>query len=733
MRPPGIRAARVARIAEILSGIGLAAVLALPRLVPVERIRARALWEAENALHRRVEAGDVRLEVFTGLGAGVENFAVRNGPGWESPALFSAERVSFKLAFWPLLARRVEVERIVVDEPTFAVERNERGETNLDDLAARARELSRSGAAGAPPLAMPRALVPESFLVSRIELRRGRVVFLDRLAAAGRAVRVAVEDVDASVRDIGSKAATRFDVTARFLSDAGRNVSIRGSIAPPRRGTLAESPLRASLSVRELDVERIAALAPPVARDARGALSVEATAEGAVLGALTLAGKASLVPRGATRLPPIHGEWAATLDWPSESLVVHRATVHAGSLPVTAEGRVDGLRGASPRIDVRVASPGGVDLRHALSLAAAAGRAVPANVRLSGRLRFEARFRGDSSDLAARVQADASSFDAQVDGRPVFAAAALHASAASRGASAAEGRIAAPSGSVRGIPFEDLMSEWRWNDGTLVVTPLLRVFGGRVGMRMEASLARPDSQSRIAVELAGLPADRLTENAPAPLRGLIGGTVGGWLTMSGRGLGTEAFARTAEGEGRISVSRAELRSVRLLPEIVKTVARVGRAAGFDVPDGIDAPRPFELSSGFRFGGGRVATPDLTLSSGDVVIRAGGSVAPDRTLAYRGRVVLGRDAVASFGRIGAYLADSRGRFEIPFSVSGPADAPRVSVELDAYDIGRRLVQARVRDSLPDRARRILDGVLQGLDGSGFRPLERLRGFLSGSGR
>jgi len=34
------------------------------------------------------------------------------------------------------------------------------------------------------------------------------------------------------------------------------------------------------------------------------------------------------------------------LDWPAESLVIHRATVRAASLPLAAEGRVDGLRSA---------------------------------------------------------------------------------------------------------------------------------------------------------------------------------------------------------------------------------------------------------------------------------------------------------------------------------------------------------------------------------------------------
>src|SRR5262249_55727440 len=140
---------RAVRVAEIASGFGLALLLALPRVVPVERIRARALASVEHALHRRVEAGRGRLPIFSRPPAGLENFSVRNAPGWESPALFSAERVSLKLAFWPLLSRRVEIERIVVDGPTVSVERNERRESNVDDLRDPARlgalATSRSG------------------------------------------------------------------------------------------------------------------------------------------------------------------------------------------------------------------------------------------------------------------------------------------------------------------------------------------------------------------------------------------------------------------------------------------------------------------------------------------------------------------------------------------------------------------------------------------------------------
>jgi len=724
MRPP-LR--RVVRIAEVLSGRGLALALALPRLIPAERIRARALAAAEEALHRPVEAGDARLEIFSGLGAGLDNLSVRNAPGWDSPTLFSAERVSLKVAFWPLLARRIEIDRIVVDAPTVAVERNEKGESNIDDLR-RDASLATGPDAGAEVL----SLRPRAFLVSRVDVRHGRLVFVDRLAAAGRAARLALDDVTGSVRDIGSAAPVSFDVDARFLSDSGRNVSVRGIVARPPGGDLASAPLRVLYSAKNLDLSRLAPWAGAASREA-GAFTVEGSAEGAALGALTLAGRAALTPSDSSRLPPLEGEYALTLDAPSDSLTIRRSALRVGSLPLTAEGRIDSLRGA-PRLDLRLATPESVSIERILSLASAAGR-LPGALRASGRLRFEARVRGPASDVAARVEADGSSLDAEVEGRPVFAAASLHAAVASRGRTDASGRVAVPSGSLRGVPFDDLSADWSWKDGTLVVAPFLRVFGGRVGMRLEADLRRPESDSRLAFELAGVPLDRLASAAPGPTpsaASLLGGTLSGWMTMTGRGLGTELFARTAAGEGRLTVSRAELRTVRVMPEIAKTLARIGRAAGLDVPDGIDTPRQFALQTGVRFGGGRVETPDVTLTSGDVVVHAGGSVAPDRTLSYRGRVVLGPAAVRGFGRLGTYLADSRGAFEIPFHVAGPASSPEVSVDLDAMTIGRRLVSGRLRDALPERARRIVDGVLGRLEGTGGSPLERFRALFSPRG-
>ena len=120
-------ARRILLALAIVVGLLVAVIAALPSLLSFDAVRARLVAAAESALHRKVEARAIRLQIFSGLGAGAEGVVVRNGPGWETPALLTAERVSVKLAFWPLLSRRIEIRRIVLEGATVTIERDPRG------------------------------------------------------------------------------------------------------------------------------------------------------------------------------------------------------------------------------------------------------------------------------------------------------------------------------------------------------------------------------------------------------------------------------------------------------------------------------------------------------------------------------------------------------------------------------------------------------------------------------
>src|SRR5262245_28414059 len=166
------------------AGLLLALLFALPYVVSLDSARARILGAAESALHRKVEAGAIRLEIFSGLGAGLEKVAVKNGPGWQGPALLLADRFSVKVAFWPLLSRRIEIRKVVLEGATLAVERDEKGSWSTDGFLT-APASAGSGAPG-PPAA--------GLLVSRLEVRRGRLSFADRKVAPGQTMTTSLDD-----------------------------------------------------------------------------------------------------------------------------------------------------------------------------------------------------------------------------------------------------------------------------------------------------------------------------------------------------------------------------------------------------------------------------------------------------------------------------------------------------------------------------------------------------------
>ena len=60
----------------VLGFIGLIVVVLaiLPYVLSLDSIKAQVLTQAEASLNRNVELGQVRLQIFTGLGAGLEPF-----------------------------------------------------------------------------------------------------------------------------------------------------------------------------------------------------------------------------------------------------------------------------------------------------------------------------------------------------------------------------------------------------------------------------------------------------------------------------------------------------------------------------------------------------------------------------------------------------------------------------------------------------------------------------------
>ncbi len=709
---------RLFRILAIAAGILILAVLALPFLVPLDSLRPRIVAAAESALHRKVEVGKMRLQIFSGLGAGVEKVVVRNPEGWESPALLSADEISIKVAFWPLLSRRVEVRRIVLDGVTVTVERSAAGALNVDDfLSAGSRESAPASQAAAAAL-----------LVSRIEIARGRALFVDRKVAPGQTVTLALEDLTGRITDVGPTTPANFDLAARFLADSGRNLTLKGAFGPPpTSGPVGQAPLKAAFAAKDLELARLSPYVAAFRANDPGTFSVSGTAEGAPLGALVIAGRLALVSAGgASPVPDADGTFALAFDWGAGTLAITNTLLSAANLPLKLEGRIDGLR-KEPRVDLRLSTPGEVSIDTVSGLPGIAG-ALPDGVKLSGRARLEAEIRGPSSDLEMRASVDAAPLGVSSGGQPMVTAASAHATLGSRGKAPLAGRFTIPSGKLRDVPFENLAADWTWDKGALTLVPSATVFGGTLSARIESNFAHPQAESRMSFEVRGVQAQPLLESATS-IRGVFSGSLSGKMALSSRGLNWDAVSKTGKGEGRLSVADADLRTVQLMPEVARALSAVGQVAGFQVPASLESTKFSTLETSLRLADGRVATPDLKLAGRDVAATADGSLGLDRTMAYQGRIVLGPAVVKSLGNAGKYIADSEGKLSLPFRASGPIASPKVTIdESIVADLGRRILAREAGARVGGTAGKMLGDALEGGGDPKSNPVDLLQQFL-----
>jgi AsmA protein len=687
--------------------------------VSLDTMRAKAVAAAEATLHRKVEIGAMRLQIFSGLGASVEHVVVHNGKGFESPSLLSADRVSVKVAFWPLLSRRLEVRRLAFDGVVLTVERAPSGALNVNDaLSAGKRDSAPASQAAAAALS-----------VSTLEIARGRVAFVDRKVAPGTAITVAIDDLSGQVADVGPSRPARFAFAARFLADKARNLSVSGTFGPPPSGApVGETPLEAEVGAQNVALARLAPYVAAFAASDPGVFNLTGRVSGKLLGSLALSGRIALDPPAGARLPAVDGTFTASLDWGRGSFSLARSVFDVAELPIALEGRVDDLH-ATPRVDLRAGTPGEVGLDHVTGLPGLAGR-FPAGWKLGGRVRVDVQIQGAVSALDVRGAADASELAVSRDGRPMFEAPSFHATVDARGPETLAGRLTAPAGAFDAVPFQNLRADWTWTKAVLMLAPTADVFGGTLTARADTDFSKPKSESRLSLDVRGVQAQPLVEAATSA-RNVLAGTLDGKISLTSPGFGWDAISKSGRGEGRLSVKDADLRTLQLMPEVAQTLGAVGRVAGFQVPPSLESTKFSMLETSLQLADGRVATPDLVLTGRDITASADGSLGLDKSLAYAGRVVLGPALVKSLGSAGRDLADAQGRVSLPFHASGQITAPRVTIdESVVVELGRRVLAREAGDRLGGAAGKALRDALGGGDtgGKAADPMDVLQRLL-----
>ncbi|MBS3731515.1 MAG: AsmA family protein, partial [Desulfobacterales bacterium] len=223
----------------IVAGLVVLAVILLvvaKLFVTPERIRRTVLPLAEKSLDRKVEIGDIRIRLFSGVS--IENLQVRMREG--DQRFVSADSLVLRYQLLPLLKKQVVIDAVRLKNPTIHVIRNADGSFNFSDLLKNKGESMT--AAGKPALAQAGNGPAVNLLVSTVKISDGQLEFTDRTVGA-EPFEYRASGLTGSAKDISLEKAFPFNLSAR-LNEAGFSVS--GTFNP------ASGKIQANAELKEL-------------------------------------------------------------------------------------------------------------------------------------------------------------------------------------------------------------------------------------------------------------------------------------------------------------------------------------------------------------------------------------------------------------------------------------------------------------------------------------------------
>ncbi len=419
---PGMTRQRLARKLALgllgLLGCALLVVVMLPYIISLDGVKGQIIAQIEGALQRKVDIGAVRLQLLSGLGAGLEDVIIYNPPGWQQPYFLKAGTLSVKIAWRPLLRRHVVITQMLLRDGGIIIERDAEGRMNVADLAVAQpgpvttlpAQGDRLPSGSAPPASNPLA----GLLISDVTLQNMPITFVDHMAVPGQEIITVASNFQLHVQDVALGTPIPIDMRATMLTDGGQNIRLRGRIGPIPESLAVESvPIDVHLQIIDVRLDKLTPYVGAHFPLMQGRLGGDVTVEGSIDKSLRLHGTLSLadaalregiMPDASSALPTLTSTQDITVDLPTGRAELTDAEINVSSLQATIKGTVYHFT-TTPQLDLRLATnrfiPGAL-----LTEFPRLGALLPTPTDLRGTAQLQSTVTGALHDLRSETQID---------------------------------------------------------------------------------------------------------------------------------------------------------------------------------------------------------------------------------------------------------------------------------------------------------------------------------------
>ena len=259
---------------------------------------------------------------------------------------------------------------------------------------------------------------------------------------------------------------------------------------------------------------------------------------------------------------------------------------------------------------------------------------------------------------------------------------------------------------IGGLTLQALKGRARMTAAGVVLEPIaFGVFGGRYEGSLSLSAgAVPEIAAQATV--TGVNVAEATSFAGSP--DTVTGRLSGHLEIRGQGTDAASLTNNATGTLRVDVTDGVVKNLGLVQAVVvATSMRSGSTQGIA---GGSRDEPFsKLGATLNLSNGVVTTNDLAFESVNLNLRASGLLRLSAaTLDLQGRLQLSEALSKQAGQDLVRYTQDQGRVTLPASITGPASAP--SVRLDIGDMAKRAVTNAAKEEASKRLKGGLSGLL-----------------------
>ena len=700
--------------------------------------------------------GDISLALLPRIGLSL-GAARLSGPGGRGEfARFDSARIG--VALWPLLARRIVVDRIAIDGLELDLVRRRDGSSNFDDLLGAGAEPQAAGAAGGRSAGAAAAIT-----IAGMQLHNATIGWLDE---AGNA-QWRLHQVDLQTSRIASGEPGSLRLSARLV---GKRPPLDLELKLSGDYTIDFATRAARLDDLDLALNGRAPGAPALEARLAGSVAVDPASGGLDLSALKLAARSGDGIEVELEAPALAVAAASASGRPIPArLSIDRDAyrmIAALSLAaptrshdrvlfreVKAEATATGARLPAEGVKVELAGDAGIDPGHgyasldlrgsidgsALQARITASRLAPPALEYelqAGRIELD---RGETAPGAAGAQAAAPGRDPQAarggDPRAVHGADRQ----AEHGGARSDEQGEAPADALAVPALAGIDSRGTIQIGTLAVAGLrasnvsaaVSTGQGRIDVtRLSAAIYRGSLEASASLDEQGRHALRMKlsdVDAGMALRALAGRDViegrGNLdIDVTAHGRTVAAIERSLDGSAALALRNGAIKGVDLADVLARVPALLAVARGSAIEQSASLERLTAFSSldaRFVIRDGMARNDDLDLRSPLLRVRGAGEIDLAReTVDYLARVSV---ADTLPGRGGTGLAALRGA-TIPVRLAGPFGS--LSYRVDVADLAA--------DTARRELGRRLEEALTGKPAQGGRrpasPLDALRGLL-----